>query len=342
MDNTIDYYNLSHPLAYSGSLSRLTKGDRELESWYRSQPTYTLHKATKRRFPTRKYISSGLDHLWQADLVDMQQFKQQNKGYSYILTAIDVFSRQTWAAPLKTKHASEVIKGFEKIFRTRKPLKLQTDQGLEFENRQAQTFFKKRGIHHYTVKSVYKAALVERFHRTLRSRMFRYFTKKGTRQWWDVLDKLLTGYNNTPHRGIANQTPASITKETETVEWERQQKLLTKPVKPPKLMVGDTVRLQKAKKTFDRGYTPNWTEELFKINAVDTRYSPITYKVEDDDGEVIEGKFYAPELQKVEPVYRIESVLKSKTVKGVKYHQVKWVGDRYPHPEWIRADSINV
>ena len=153
------------------------------------------------------------------------------------------------------------------------------------------------------------------------------------------MDKLLVGYNNTPHSGIANKTPISI--RDDASEWARQHAQLLKPKRKPKLNIGDTVRLQKAKKTFDRGYTPNWTEELFKIHAIDKTWLPITYQVEDDDGEIIEGQFYYLELQKVEPIYRIEKILKSKIVKGKKYLLVKWLGDRYPHPEWILESNIN-
>ena len=342
MDKIVNtYYDLDNPLAYSGSLQNLTSGDRKLELWFRSQPTYTLHKATRRKFPTRKYRSSGLDQLWQADLVDMQQFKHQNKGYGYILTAIDVFSRYAWATPLKTKEATNVMEGFQRIFSNRKPIKLQTDQGTEFENRLVQAYFKKRGVHHYTVKSVYKAALVERFHRTLRSRMFRYFTNKGTREWWNVLEKLVQGYNNTPHRGIDKKTPNSLSDSfNESIEWERQQKKLVVNVKTPKFNIGDFIRLQKAKKTFDRGYTPNWTEEIFKVHNINQDYVPTTYSVVDDEGEEIEGRFYEAEMQKVEPVYRIEKVIKSKMVKGKKHLLVKWLGDRYPHPEWILQSDL--
>jgi hypothetical protein len=336
-----EYYNLDDSRAYTGSLRNLTKGDRQLEKWFLAQPTFTLHRPARRKFPTRKYISSSLDHLWQCDLVDMQQFKQQNRGYSYILTAIDVFSRYAWGMPIKSKHSENIVNAFQDIFKMgRKPSQIQTDQGTEFENRIVQSFFKKHGVHHYSVKSQFKASLVERFHRTLRGRMFRYFTKMGTRQWFDVLQKLIDGYNNTPHRGIAKKKPSSLTKENQFDEWKRKAKELRPPTKKPKFEIGDYVRLQKAKKTFDRGYLPNYTMELFRISKVNLKYTPVTYSVIDDAGEEIEGSFYEPELQKVEPVYRIEKIIRSKKVKGKKYMLVKWLGDRYPKPEWIPADSL--
>jgi hypothetical protein len=67
------------------------------------QSTYQLHKPAKKKFAFRKTMASYVDQQWQADLVDMQAFEKQNKGYKYILTVIDVFSRFAWAMPLKTK-----------------------------------------------------------------------------------------------------------------------------------------------------------------------------------------------------------------------------------------------
>ena len=64
-----------------------------------------------------------------------------------------------------------------------------------------------------------------------------------------------------------------------------------------KFDIGDKVRISKKKRTFEKGYTPNWTEELFVIDKqLDT--SSVMYKLKDLNGENIEGSFYEPELQK--------------------------------------------
>jgi hypothetical protein len=68
------------------------------------------------------------------------------------------------------------------------------------------------------------------------------------------------------------------------------------------------VRLSKAKRTFKKGYLPNWTEELFTVvKCVETR--PPVYLVKEDHGEILEGTFYAEEIQKIfkqDDVYKIK------------------------------------
>jgi len=332
------YYDPTHPLGYTGNVKELEKIAPSAKTWLMQQPTYTLHRSVKRKFPTRAYRTSLPDNQWQADLVDMQGLKSMNKNYGYILTCIDIFTRFAWATPLKTKSYIHTINGFENIFsKGRKPTLLQTDQGKEFENKNIQLFFTKNGIKQFSVKSPYKAAIVERFHRTLRGRMVRYFTKNGTRKWIDILDDIVAGYNAAKHKALFNASPDSINSENAMQLWEARNSdtvITEKSV----FKVGDFVRLALVRKTFERGYTPNWTEELFRISKIDRTSSPIMYIVVDDDNDEIDGKFYRQELQKVDNVHRIEKILKTKQQRnGLKYY-IKWVGG--DKPSWIDSTDL--
>ena len=92
-----------------------------------------------------------------------------------------MFSRYGWALPIKSKSPKDVKPAFEEIFKSgRKPFKLQTDSGLEFESGQMKTFFADHNVEQFSVKSQYKAAMVERFNRTLKTKMWRYFTHNNT------------------------------------------------------------------------------------------------------------------------------------------------------------------
>ena len=74
----------------------------------------------------------------------------------------------------------------------------------------------------------------------------------------------------------------------------------------PKFAIGDRVRIAKKKKTFEKGYTPNWTEEIFTVSKMQYT-NPITYKISDYNGEEIQCTFYEQELQKTsQEIYRIE------------------------------------
>lgn len=298
------YYNPEHPLGFTGNVQQLAKDFPTAREWLMTQPTYTLHRAVKRKFPTRKYRSGVIDRQWQADLVDMQSLRHYNDGYGYILTCIDIFSRYAWAQPLTDKSFKNVISAFEKIFITnhRKPQLLQTDQGREFENQYIQEYFLKQNIRQFSVKSPFKAAIVERFHRTLRSRMYRFFTANNTQKWCNILQKLVTAYNRNNHSALFGCAPISINNSNFIEIWNmrqnKQQKIHAKSTSL-QLKVGDFVRLALVKPTFNRGYTPNWTREIFLINEVDQSNYPITYRVRDLDNNDIEGRFYKQEVQKV-------------------------------------------
>jgi len=103
------------------------------------------------------------------------------------------------------------------------------------------------------------------------------------------------------------------------------------PTQSP-LEIGDRVRISKYKrKTFDKGYTPNWTEEVFIIDEIQ-RTNPITYKIKDLNGEPIKGTFYREELQKTDQeVYRIEKVIRKTKDKAL----VKWKGYPDEFNSWV-------
>ena len=74
-----------------------------------------LHKQVKRHFPQLGVISSGIDNIWSADLIDMQASSKQSKGYKYLLNVIDVFSKFTWSIPIKKKTGAEMVKAFQTL-----------------------------------------------------------------------------------------------------------------------------------------------------------------------------------------------------------------------------------
>ena len=111
----------------------------------------------------------------------------------YILTVIDVLSKYAWAEPIKTKTGEHFVKAFEKIFKKgRKPETFNTDKGTEFINRKFQTFLKnKHNIRFFTTQNETKASILERFNRTLKTKMWKYFTANNTLKYVYILQKLL-------------------------------------------------------------------------------------------------------------------------------------------------------
>ena len=186
---------------------------KDVQEWLRGESTYTLHKPIRRRFKRRKTIVGGIDYQWQADLADMQHLAKQNNNKKYLLCVIDVFSKFSWVIPIQNKMGKTLIEAFQSIVRKskRKPLSLQTDKGTEFKNKLFQQYLKKNQIHFFTTENPEtKASVVERFQRTLKTRMWKYFTHNKTTRYINVLKSLVKSYNHTFHRSIKS-TPASVT-----------------------------------------------------------------------------------------------------------------------------------
>jgi len=171
---------------YAGSSQRETK------KFLSGRDTYMLHKPRRIRLPHRKTYSKGIADLYQIDLVDVSRLSPFNDGMRYLLTCIDVFTKRAWAVPVRTKATSDVAEAFEKIVVERMPNMLQSDKGTEFLNSTFQSMLRRHGIHFYTRENEdLKASVVERFNRTLKTKMFCYFTQANTRRYLDVLDDLL-------------------------------------------------------------------------------------------------------------------------------------------------------
>jgi hypothetical protein len=292
-----------------------------------------LHKPVIKHFRKRKVIVQGVDKIWAADLVDMQSFAEFNDGVRYLLCVIDIFSKYGWIVPLKNKTGAAVASAFEKIFREgRKPDKLWVDKGKEFYNKDVKSL----GVELYSTENEEKSCVVERWNRTMKEKMFKYFSANSTRRYIDILGDLVDNYNNTRHSSIKMTPLAASDKKNESIVFMNLYG--SKPVEhmKPKFAVGDKVRITKKKKEFEKGYTPRWTEEIFTISAV--QYTdPITYKITDMNGEEIQGTFYEQELQKTsQEIFRIEKIIRKRGNKSL----VKWYGYPDSFNSWVDNKSI--
>ena len=340
------YYNPSQPGSFGGiqALSRATGlPAKKIIPWLQEQETYTLHKSVRRRYPRDRIIVDNIDTQWESDLVDLRGISRLNQQYQFLLTVIDVLSKYAWAVPLKDKTGDSIIRAFQHIFKKdrRQPRYLRTDKGTEFVNQKFQKFLKEKGIHFFTSNNETKAAVVERFNRTLKNRMWKYFSANNTRRYIDVLPQLLESYNHTWHRSI-KRTPAEVNEDNAQDVWQTLYGKLVKKKEQYKFKIGDHVRLSKLKRTFEKGYLPNWTTELFRISK---RMKGPKYKVTDLQGEEIQGTFLEPELQKVtvtkDKLYRVEKVLKRRGKGKRGKVLVKWEGYPDKFNSWIAASDLS-
>lgn len=311
-------------------------------------PSYSIHREVKKPRKRNPFFVYRLrDHV-QADLIEIRQLSEQNDGFNYLLTAIDMFSKFAVCIPMKNKSQKASIKALKKLFETLKPKNLMTDSGGEFTGGNVKRFFRNENVKHYTPGSDIKCAGIERFNKTLQRKMYHYMTSKGNDRFIDVLPQLMTSYNSTSHSRL-KMTPH----EAERPENDLQVKDMLnqhylsffekrKKKKLAKFKLGDTVRVSKIKTPFFRSYKNQSNEELFEIVEVRRNLPIIMYKLKSWERlDVIRGAFYESELTKINiNVFDIERVLKRRIRNGQEQALVKWEGYHKKFNSWIPAENV--
>jgi len=234
----------------------------DIKAWLLKQEAYTLHRPVRKRFPRNPYTVNNINDIWESYLVDVQGLGKYNDGVKYLLTVIDVFSKFLHIIPLKSKTCKAVTTAFQSMLKDpkyfkpirRRPVCVRTDRGKEFLNRSFQDMLKREGIEFQTCKNPdVKCSVVERAHRTIRDKLYKYFTYKNTYIFIDVLQPFVRGYNASVHSttGIA---PAQVTDFDILAIWKRMNERRGKiAIAQPRFRVGQHVRISKEKIKFAKG-----------------------------------------------------------------------------------------
>lgn len=303
----------------------------------KKQVVKELFQNARKNFTRRKTEMVGINDTYQIDLVEMIPYAKQNRNFKYILTVIDIFSKYAWAIPIKSKTGKVVTHAMKSILDSGNiPKNIHSDMGKEFYNKEFKALLNNHEINLYSTFSIKKAAIVERFNRTLKSKMWQQLHYNGSYKWIDMLDDLIYTYNHTKHRTI-KMMPSDVNKHNEklllnSVYMYRNVLPLT-----TKFKIGDFVRISKYKNLFEKGYEPQWTTEVFSISKI--QYTdPITYLLSDYRNNEIKGAFYDLELQKVKypNIYLINKIIKRR---GNQIF-VKWLGFDDTHNSWVNCNNI--
>ena len=182
----------------------------------------------------------------------------------------------------------------------------------------------------YSTYNEGKSVVAERFIRTLKNKIYKHMTAISKNVYYDALDDIVNKYNNTVQRTL-KMKPIDVTDDSFAEYNEESNK------KDPKFKIGDHVRISKYKNIFGKGYTPNWSEEVFIVSKINNTV-PRTYDISDMNGEDITGSFYEKELQSAnQQKYRTEKIIKRK---GNKLY-VKWKEYNDSFNSWIdKKDTL--
>lgn len=312
---------------------------QEIRDFLAKSRAYTVHYQFKNAGHNPYYIRR-LRQMIQIDLIETIKISEENKGFNYILVAIDCFSRKVWARLLSRKTAEEVLLKLKSILdETGSVESICSDRGQEFVNNKMKGFLSERKIkliHPYTSTH---AHFVERVQRTLEDMIWKYITSKQSYTFHDKLQDFVKTYNSRKHR-ITKLTPDEGDKEENSLHIQKMQEDYRAKIKPTqkfRFKIGDRVRIAISKGKFSRGYERQSKEEVFKIVGVSKKMPKVLYTIASLNNDAVIGKFYQWQITKVldQDEYLVEKVLR----KNRTHYLIKFVG--YDDPEWVPIKNLS-
>ena len=338
------------------AVKQIDKGIKlsDIKKFLATQPSYTLYKRNPNKFKRRPYIVISQGHTVQADVAHFGDYKTTNDGVAYLLFIIDMFSRYLYVYPLKNIKAGSVSKALDSFFSGNiyKYKKIFTDRGVEFLSKQAKEIYKKHDVLWYTIfNQEIKAGLVERCIQTIRILIGKYLVQHNTENYLQALPGIIEKYNNSVHTSLLKRTPLNVHLMTDNNDiFKLKQQMYIKRLQKQEpvsvhLRKGTTVRIKSARSSqniFRKSHYIVNTKELFKIDSVNKKFTPVTYKLRDLDGGLIEGYFYKQELVKAinTGFYSIE-VIKTRKRGGKKQFLVKYIDYPNSRNRWTSEEQLS-
>ena len=309
---------------------------KDIKAFLSKQYAYTRLREVHKPFRRNPVYCHDRRLLLEIDLIQLNpEVARANRNKTFILVAIDVFSRKVWAKMLATKSALDVVPTFEKMLTeeiavgAKMPEKILADQGMEWRNSAFKNLMKKYQIHLFHNYTSYHAAHVERVNRTLQRKLMGLATAQGSYDFHDQLQNIVNSYNNSYHRSIQT-TPNEADKPVNRyyvrlVQAKKYSKFWKK--KKPKFRLNEICRISFDKTKFSRSYNPTFSDTLYKITGINQNLPEVMYSLARvGDDEPLLGKFYAAELCKVSSVdyFPIEKIVKIN--KKDKTALIRWSG----------------
>lgn len=273
---------------------------KQVRAFLAKQQVAQIHQTTHREREYLHIVSPNLDERWQADLIEFPKLSKDNNGHRYILTIVDVYSRYAWCIPLKDKQGKTVADALEELFQKgRRPLSSFTsDSGSEFANKHVKRLLKRYNVRQYTSQTGdhERLGMIERFNRTLKTYLARYFTATNATTWVNVLPSFVRNYNSQKHR-MTGRAPKDVVKDSIANPTEQNLEAIGKF---ESFRIGDVVRVRLDSNIFTKGYVPRFTKKTYIVGGVQG-YSYELYDMKGNRQQTLR-KWY--ELQKVTDVQK--------------------------------------
>jgi hypothetical protein len=260
----------------------------EIQKFLDEQEIYQISKEIRTKYPFRHMIVYSSNDQWQIDLIDFSKYSRWNKGFKYLLCAVDVYSRKAFVVPIKSKSFS--TDAMKSILNIAKPILIQSDNGSEFLNKSFQALLKSFKVQHTTaqVGDHNRQGIIERFNRTIEAMIAKYQESRKTNRYIDVLDDIVFNYNNTYHRTIKD-TPENRYIKNQSHGHIYDFNFVMK------LSIGDKVRIVMEKKTFQKGYELKYSKAVYQI----CEGNGYTFRLKGPDGIILPKKYKYYQLKKV-------------------------------------------
>jgi hypothetical protein len=286
----------------------------DVDNFINSLEYKQVHRPVYKQGIIKPVLAYAPHKIYQADLVIFDKLGRSNRGYNYLLTMIDLFSKYGCAIPLKKKDTENIVEGFKEALEIMgNPSVLQTDRGSEFISAEIKEELTKRGIKQIFSKPYQPTSQgqIERFNKTLKSWLLQLLTKNNTKHWIKYLPEVLEAYNSLEHTSTGhapNELKDTTNKKLIAQVKKRLQAKATEVVtndKLPEIKVGSKVRVsvltdtEIRKNAFNKRLNQNWSGMVFKVYKTYQSRKPFMskmYQVESLEGTKYGMKYRRDQL----------------------------------------------
>ena len=320
----------------------------EIDNFLAKNEIYTRFKQHRKPAKYSPIYVYRKRELFQADVVFFtnEALVAENDGYKYMFTCIDCFTKMAWVYPMRTNKCATVMECFQDILRKcgKQPERLNSDRGSELICKSFKNFLAEQKIFHYLSYSSRKCPIVERFNLTIQNLLYKIMATKRSWKWTEFIGQAMKIYLHRKHSTIGmppieaeKEHNSSLVRQNLFTFFQKNRKRQMKP----KYKLNETVRIWKARRTFQRGYDENFSREYFKIREIKQNLPVPRYILEDSMGNPITGSFFQDELIKFEPddLFEIEVIRTRKRGKKTEF-LVHYLGYPSSMDQWLPEKEL--